>query len=109
MQEITYLFFLESSVIEDLDEIAGKRFLSNSNAFKWILKVCDIKNFKLDNKKYGGVFQMQYDDGNILDLEIKGNKIFLLVEWKNFPPKVRKADVSKIEIEAEKIQWFPEK
>ena len=48
---------------------------------------------------------MLYDNGNILDLEIRDNKIFLLVEWKNFPPKARKNDVSKIEIEAEKIYW----
>lgn len=102
-------FSLESSVIENLDEIADKNFLSDSHTFKGILKACNIKNFKLGNKKYEGVFQMQYDDGNILDLEIKDNKIFLLVEWKNFPPKVRKTDVSKIEIEAEKIQWMPEK
>jgi hypothetical protein len=98
-------FSLESSVIENLDEIADKPFLSDSNTFKGILKIYGIKSFKLGGKEYEGDFQMQYDDGNILDLKIKDNKIFLLVEWKNFPPKVRKTDVSKIEIEAEKISW----
>lgn len=102
-------FSLESSVIEHLDEVADKHFLSDSNTFRGILKVFHIKKFRLGNKKYEDVFQMQYDDGNILDLEIKDNKMFLLIEWKNFPPKVRKTDVSKIEIEAEKIQWIPEK
>lgn len=102
-------FSLESSVIEDLEEIEDKFFLSKSNTFIGILNICNIKSFKFGNRKYEGILQMKYDDGDILDLEIKGNKIFLLVEWINFPPKNRTTDVSKIEIEAEKIQWLPEK
>jgi hypothetical protein len=62
----------------------------------------------LGNQKYEGVFQMQHEDGNILEFEIKGNKIFLLIEWKNFRPKLRNTDVSKIEIEAENIEWISE-
>ncbi len=102
-------FSLESSVIENLDEITDKNLLSSTNTLKGTLNIYNIKSFKIGNKKYEGAFQMQYDDGDILDFEIKDNKIFLLVEWKNFPPKNRKTDVSKIEIEAEKIQWAPEK
>lgn len=36
-------FSLESSVIENLDEIADKHFLSDAHTFKGILKVYDIK------------------------------------------------------------------
>lgn len=51
---------------------------------------------------------MQYEYGSILELEIKDNKVLLLIEWKNFRPKLRRAEVSEIEIEAEKIQWVPD-
>ena len=102
-------FSLESSVLEDSDEIADKHLLSASNSFKGVLKLSNIRDFKLGDKKYEGVFHMQYDDGDILNLEIRGNKVFLLVEWKNFPPKDSNTDVSKMEIEAEKIEWIPEK
>lgn len=44
---------------------------------------------------------MQYDDEDVLDLRIKDNEVFLLAEWKNFPSKIRKHDINKIEIEAE--------
>ena len=101
-------FSLESSVIEDLNQIADKNYLSDSNTLKGKLNIYNIKIFKLGNKLYEGLFQMQYDDGDILEFEIKGNKVFLLIEWRNFPPKIRKTDVSKIEIEAEKIQWVPD-
>jgi len=95
-------------MIEDVDSIADKNNLSCSNTFKGRLNIYNIKRFFLSGKIYKGVFQMQYDDGEILDLEIKGNKVFLLIEWRNFPPKICNTDVSKIEIEAEKIQWVPE-
>jgi len=98
-------FSLESSVIEDLDEILDKNYLSDSNSFKGVLKINSIKYFKVGDEKYTGIFKMEYDDGDILDLEIKNNRVFLLIEWKNFPPKSSKTDVSKIEIEAEKIWW----
>lgn len=48
---------------------------------------------------------MQYDNGDILDFEIVGNRVFLLIEWTDYPPKIRKTDVSVIEIEAERIEW----
>ena len=83
--------------------------MSSSNSFKGVLKIENIESFKVGNKKFNDIFQMEYDDGDILDLEIQGNRMFLLVEWKNFPPKPSKTDVSKIEIEAEKIDWIPEK
>lgn len=101
-------FSLESSIIEDLDKIEDTNLLSDSNSFKGILKMSNIKSFNVGNKKYAGKFKMKHDDGDILELEIKGNKALLLIEWKNFPQKSSMTDVSKIEIEAEKIQWIPE-
>jgi hypothetical protein len=98
-------FFLESSVIEDMQEIVDENYLSNNKTFKGKLNIYKIKSFKLCGKNYEGIFQMEYDDGNILDFEIKDNRVFLLIEWQNFPPKSYKTDVSKIEIEAEKIDW----
>jgi hypothetical protein len=101
-------FSLESSVIEDRSQISDETYLSNSNTFKGILSLYDIKKFKLGDKIYRNIFIMQYDDGDILDFEIQGNTVFLLIEWKNFPPRIHKTDVSKIEIEATKIEWVPD-
>ena len=40
--------------------------------------------------------------------KILKNKIILGIEWTDYPPRPRKSDFSKIEIEAEKIEWVPE-
>jgi hypothetical protein len=106
--ENNIFFALESSVIEDLNQIDDKSSLSTSNTFKGDLVIKNIKNFKVGDKRYDGIFRMEHDDGDILDLEIHGNSVFLLIEWKNFPPKARQTDVSEIEIEAEEIRWEPE-
>ena len=81
-------FSLESSIIDDLDEIADKDALSDSNSFKGTLNICGIKKFKHANKNFEDVVQMQYDKGGILDLEINGNNVFLLIQWVNYRPKV---------------------
>ena len=99
---------LESSVVEDIKLLQTKNLLSKSHTFKGILKFYNIKNFILNGKSYVGVFLMEHDDGDILDFEIKGHTVFLLIEWKNFFPKPNKTSISKIEIEAEKIEWFPD-
>lgn len=101
-------FSIESAEIEDLYEIVDKDFPSKSNRLKGVLNIYNIKTFKLDNKIFNGIFQMQYEYGSILELEINDNKVFLLIEWKNFRPKLRRPEVSEIEIEAEKIQWVPD-
>lgn len=38
-------FFLESSVIENIDEIEDKKLLSDSHTFKGTLSLYNIKNF----------------------------------------------------------------
>jgi hypothetical protein len=100
--------FLESAVIEDVSQIGDKDYISDSHTFRGTLNLYNIKKITLGGKRYEGVFRMEYDDGDILDFEINGHQVFLLIEWKNFPPKIRKTDVSKIEIEAEKIEWVPD-
>ncbi len=97
-------FFLESSQIEP-DEIIDKELLSKDNTLKGKLHVENIKNIKVGNKEYKGILRKEYDDGEILHLKIHNNTMLLLLEWTNFPPKTRMTDVSKIEIEAEKIYW----
>lgn len=99
---------LESAVIDDISSIRDKSCISDTNSLKGTLKFYNIKKIVLDDKICGDIFHMQYDDGDILDFEIIGNIVFLLIEWKDFPPKNRKTDVSKIEIEAEKIEWIPD-
>lgn len=99
---------LESAVIEDITDIQDKDCMSDTHTFRGILNLYNIRNFTLGGKNYEGLFYMEYDDGDILDFEIKGNVVFLLIEWRNFPPKIRTTDVSKIEIEAEKIEWVPD-
>ncbi len=102
------LISLESSVIGDISQIRDKEYISDSHTFKGILNLYNVEKIVLDGKRYESVLRMEYDDGDILDFEIKRHIVFLLIEWRNFPPKNRKTDVSKIEIEAEKIEWIPD-
>jgi hypothetical protein len=98
--------FLRSCEIS-LDEPIDRKILSEDNALKGKLCLEGVKWIKVANNENAEIPWKDYDDGEILDLEIDGNKVFLLIEWKNWPPKpsVRTNDVSKIEIEAEKIYW----
>ncbi len=100
----TLELFLESCQITS-DEFMSEQFLSKDKTLKGKLCFIGVKNINVDDKEYKGILQMEYDDGEILHLEIDNNKVLLLIEWKNFPPKPRTRDVGKIEIEAEKI-WL---
>lgn len=102
------LISLESAVIEDISQIRDKECLSDSHTFKGTLNLYNVKKIILGGKRYESILHMEYDDGDILDFEIKEHIVFLLIEWRNFAPKNQKTDVSKIEIEAEKIEWIPD-
>ena len=96
--------FLRSCEITS-DEPIDRRILSTDSALKGKLCLMDIQSFKVDGIENKEIPWKDYDHGEILDLTIDNNKVFLLIEWTNFPPKTRATDVSKIEIEAEKIHW----
>ena len=96
--------FLRSCEISS-EEPIDRKILSEDNALKGKLCLEGVKWIKVDNKENEEIPWKDYDDGEILDLEIDNNKVFLLVEWKNWPPKPSTRDVSKIELEAEKFYW----
>jgi hypothetical protein len=96
--------FLRSCEISS-DEPIDRKILSEKNALKGKLCLMGVKWIKVDGKEDKEIPWKEYDDGEILDLEIDNNKVFLLIEWTNFPPKSRINDIGKIEIEAEKIYW----
>lgn len=75
------------------DRITGKLYLEG------------IKEIKVNNKIFIGILKKNYDSGSILDFEVSNYKVFLGIEWTDYPPKPRKSDFSAIEIEAEKIRW----
>jgi hypothetical protein len=96
--------FLRSCEISP-DEPIDRKILSKDNALKGKLCLTGVKWVKVDDKENKEMPWKEYDDGEILDLKIDNNKVFLLIEWTNFPPKTRVTDVGTIEIEAEKIYW----
>ncbi len=96
--------FLRSCEISS-DEPIDRKILSQDNALKGKLCLTGVKWVKVDDKEDKEIPWKEYDDGEILRLRINNNKVFLLIEWTNFPPKTRVNDVSTIEIEAEKIRW----
>lgn len=96
--------FLRSCEISS-DEPIDRKILSEDNALKGKLYLNGVKWIKVDDKENKEIPWKEYDDGEILDLKIDNNKVFLLIEWTNFPPKTRVTDVGTIEIEAEKVYW----
>ena len=94
---------MESCVVS-LDDV-GKVDLSNRGTIMGKLHLQGIEKIKVGNSEFCGQLERFHDEGEILDLRIQSNKISLLVEWTDFPPKERATDVSKIEIEAEKMWW----
>lgn len=96
--------FLESCGISS-DDLIDKKLLSEANTLKGKLCLVGIKSIKVDDKEDKEIPWKEYDDGEILRLRIDNKKVFFLIEWKNFPPKLRTEDVGTIEIEAEKVYW----
>jgi hypothetical protein len=95
---------LESAELDPL-EIDDSKLITKSNTIFGKLHLKNVKKLKLDNKPYLETLRKTYDSGEILDLEIDPNRVFLLVEWANFPPKTREFVTNTIEIEAEKVEW----
>lgn len=103
-KENTLELFLRSCEIS-LGEPINRKFLSEDNALKGKLCLTRVKEVKVDDQVNKEIPWKSYDDGEILDLELGDNTVFLLIEWANFPPKPRLTEVSKIEVEADKITW----
>ncbi|WP_194848396.1 hypothetical protein [Candidatus Neptunochlamydia vexilliferae] len=95
--------FLESAQLP----ISGVSHMSKSKTL--LGKLCLIKVQKVieNDEPYVGLLNKKHDSGEILDLELEGNKVLLLVEWTDYPPKPRVYDVSEIIIESEKVYWEP--
>ena len=77
----------------------------NKNRITGKLYLEGIKKIKINNESFTGTLKKMYDSGSILDFEVLKHKVILGIEWTDYPPKPRKSDFSKIEIEAEKIRW----
>ena len=96
--------FLRSCEISP-NEPMDREILSKDNALKGKLCLTGVQSVKVDKQEHKEIPWKEYDDGEILDLIIDNNTVFLLIQWKNFPPKLRNEDVGTIEIEFEKAYW----
>jgi len=96
--------FLRSCEISSNEPI-DREILSKDNALKGKLCLTGVQSVKVDKQENKEIPWKEYDDGEILDLSIDNNTVFLLIQWKNFPPKLRSEDVGTIEIEFEKAYW----
>lgn len=77
----------------------------NKNKIVGKLYLDGIRKIKINKEPFTGPLKKMYDSGSILDFEVFKHKVFLGIEWTDYPPKLRKSDFSTIEIEAEKIWW----
>lgn len=77
----------------------------NKNRISGKLYLEGIKEIKINKKHFIDILKKEYDSGSILDFEVSEHKVFLGIEWTDYPPKPRKSDFYAIEIEAEKIYW----
>ena len=98
--------FLESAEINPI-EISDHLVLSKFNTLKGKLHIINVKKILIGNNEWKGKFNMKYQEGDILDLNIFEKKVHLLIEWRDPSFNLFTNEVSKIEIEAEKIDWEP--
>ena len=78
--------------------------LSKNNTLIGVLSVINNSFIKVNGLCSCGL-KMNYDDGEILKLNIDGNKLFIIVKWLNYPPKKIVNITDCIEIEAENFLW----
>jgi hypothetical protein len=95
---------MQSAEIDPEDMIQNMPPL-NKNKITGKLYLDGVEKIIINHEPFTGVLKKQYDGGSVLDFEISEHKIFLGIEWTDYPPKPRKSDFSAIEIEAESIYW----
>lgn len=78
--------------------------LSKAQTINGKLHVEKVKNITV-NGKQTKIIKKIYDSGEILDLEVAKNKVFVLITWINYRPKVETSISESIVIEANKIYW----
>lgn len=94
---------MESSPLQpecNLDNIP----LSSFKTIRGKLHIVGVKNI-LANDKLIKEIKIIYDDGEILRFSVNDNKVKLLINWINYPPKQRMHQSELIEIEAEEVYW----
>lgn len=97
-------FTLESGFI-DSSEVSDTSILSIENTLRGKLTLKNIKSISVDNKAHQNPLYMDYDEGEILDLDIYSNKVEFLVDWINYPPKKRTRKTSKIIVQTNQVYW----
>jgi hypothetical protein len=95
---------MESAEV-DPEDIKDSIPLSSGDRIKGKLYFTRIKSIYINDKKLTTSLKMNYDDGEILHLKIKDNKVVLDITWTNYPPKARTNDFSTISIYAEEVHW----
>jgi hypothetical protein len=96
---------LMSSAEMDPKDMLDNIPLANDNSIKGKLHLENVINIKVsDNVEINDLLRI-YDDGTILDFELKDNMIELGILWTNFRPKSPTNDFSIIKIVAKKIWW----
>ncbi len=78
---------------------------SKEDTLRGKLYLKGVKNIHINREKLSTPLKMDYDDGNIFDLEIKNSEVLLAISWCNYPPKARTNDFSTITIDVENVCW----
>jgi|694.fasta_scaffold93698_7 hypothetical protein len=103
-QENNLDLWMESSELEE--EWPTDFKLTVNKTIRGILHVMNIKKIEINNNLYDGKLAFIHDEGEILKLEIKNNKICLLnIIWSDFSPKSLLNKFETIRIEAENYEW----
>ncbi|MBM3910632.1 MAG: hypothetical protein FJ356_03175 [Thaumarchaeota archaeon] len=95
---------MESAEV-DPEDIKDPIPLAKEDRIKGKLHLKGVKSIYINDKKIFSPLKMNYDDGEILHLKIKNNKVLLDISWCNYPPKARDTDFSSITINVEDVRW----
>ncbi|CCB88471.1 hypothetical protein [Simkania negevensis] len=103
-KENNIFLILESAEINP-HEIKEPEILSKSNRLTGCLCLIHVKLIKENDHILKETLKKRYQDGEILEFEIKNKRILLLIEWRDPSIDFFTQEVSEIQIEAEKVYW----
>lgn len=101
------VFYLESAEIKKEFKVE-RSLLSADSRLKGNFCIPKGAEIILDNEVFKGVLLKIHDSGRILDWEIAGNQIYLLIEWRDFLPKPKTNDFTEIKITSDDFVWIPD-
>jgi hypothetical protein len=88
-----------------IDELDEDIVLTDTHTLKGKLHLKKLNSISMNNTPMFTSLKKLADIGEILEFQVLGNRVRILIQWINFPPNKPIKEVSDIIIQSEDVSW----